>query len=475
MSDKRKRARDIDKDYINILDEVTGLPISLKNSQDNIKLLELRNNLYHKHVSYEMIIKLNISIDKKIELLSIKTHLNNLLDENGTKHIYFAKYLELWNLYSENLKISQSPSLKPEYQTIDYDIHNPINEYLKRLDNINLDFSKKTIIYGKIMHLSVCSQDEESNNLRVWLDYVTTYPWNIIHSTNITKMVSMTDLQKEIEKLKENVNKEIYGMNKAKDEMLRYYVDFKMGHKSVYTVALCGPPGVGKTIFFQVFAKYIKIPFKLIHGGCITDVGCIQGGLKMYIGAGAGCITDAIHEAKQEDILIVFDELDKIYDNMNPMAIMNQINHVVDRSSNHTFVDNYMSSNLPVNYSKCLFGATLNDKSKLSNITDNRLLIIDLEGYTLNEKILIAKQYVVPKMIEQSIFKKENNIDIVIDDDNIKYIIEKKIQYEPGIRKLEHIFKQLISKLQYSKITNGLLKMNEIKIIIDRKMIDKFI
>ena len=120
----------------------------------------------------------------------------------------------------------------------------------------------------------------------------------------------MTDLQQEIEMLKNNVNREIYGMDKPKEEMLRYYLNFRMGHKSSYTVALCGPPGVGKTIFFQVFAKHIKIPFKIIQGGCITDVGYIQGGLKIYIGAGAGCITDAIHEAKQEDIMIIFDELE---------------------------------------------------------------------------------------------------------------------------------------------------------------------
>ena len=472
MNDNRTRQRDIDRDYTSILNEVTGLPVTLKCAKDNIKLVQFKNEIASKQVSYEMIIRMNISFEKKMEMINIKAELNDLADECGTRHKFLKCYMDLWNHYSECLKKeihnNNSPSLKPTYKLLDYDVHNPIDEYLRRLDMINLDFSKKTIIYGKIMQLSTCNHDEESHNMRIWLDYVTTYPWTCTSNSTLNNNMSMTVLQKEIEDLKLNVNREIYGMDKPKEEMLRYYLDFKMGHKSTYTIALCGPPGVGKTIFFQVFAKHIKIPFKLIQGGCITDVGYIQGGLKMYIGAGAGCITDAIHESKQEDLMIIFDELEKIYDNVNPMAIMNQINHVIDISSNHTFVDHYIGSNLPVNYSRGLFGATMNDKTKLTDVTDNRLLIFDLQGYTLEEKINIAKNYVLPKMIKDSIFKDNNNL--VFSDDIIKYIIDKKVEHEPGIRKLEHTFKQIISKMQYSHIIN-----NDKKLGINKSAIDAFL
>lgn len=450
-----KRLRNIDMDCDELLDNSTGLPKMFKTPDKNIKLNELKRSIRNKHVSYEMIVGSDLSIDKKIELLIRKAEMNDLADENGTRSKYLIKHIELYNAF-----IQATPKLKPTYQTLDYDIHNPTDEFIKRLELINLDCQKKTYIYGKIMELSSCTHDEESHNLKVWLEYITTYPWNI------TKSLSLTDLDIELNELRQKVDREIYGMTKAKEEMLKYYMNFKSGKKSYYTIALCGPPGVGKTIFFQVFAKHINIPFRLIQGGCITDVGSIQGGLKMYIGASAGCITDAIHSAKREDVMIVFDELEKIYDNVNPLAIMNQINHVVDRSSNRIFVDNYINSNLPVNYSKCLFGATMNDKLRLTDVTDNRLLIIDLKGYILEEKINIVKNYVLPNMMEKS----NDQINIIFGNDIIKYIIEKKTINEPGIRKLEHIFQQIINTLQYLHVINK--QSMKIPIILTKKMVD---
>jgi ATP-dependent Lon protease len=321
------------------------------------------------------------------------------------------------------------------------------------------------------MQLSSCEHNEESHNLRVWLDYITLYPWNV--KRNIERPTSLIEIQKEIAILKANVNREIYGMDAAKEEMLRYYLDFRMGNKSMYTIALAGPPGVGKTIFFQVFAKYINMPFRIVQGGCITDVSYIQGGHKMYIGSSAGCITDAIQDAKCEDVMVILDELEKIYDNVNPLAIMNQINHMVDRSSNHMFTDHYVGSSLPVDYSKILFAATLNDKTRLSDVTDNRLCLIELNGYSIKEKIEIAKNYVLPKMIKESIFK--DNI-LTIDDNTLQYIIEKKIEHEPGIRKLQNVFKQIISKMQFTYISA--LKSDKVGMemyTITNKMIDEIL
>ena len=257
------------------------------------------------------------------------------------------------------------------YEKLDYDVNDPIKDYLTKLNKLQLDSKHKKAIYIKIMQMSTCKQAEESYNLKLWLEYVLSYPW--IMCGKVDRHMTLSELQVEMQQIKLRLNSSIYGMDKCKDVILRYILDFKLGNNPSYTIALCGPPGVGKTCLLQEVARAMQVPFKLIQCGCITDVSYIQGNMKVYVGSAAGCITNAIYESHRNDIIITFDEIEKIYNNINSDALMNQLNHIIDPSSNHSVIDNYIGSIIPVNYSNIMYFATMNDKTKLTNITHNRL------------------------------------------------------------------------------------------------------
>jgi ATP-dependent Lon protease len=439
----------------NMIDLPTLLPYSKE-------IDEIKKYFIEKYVSLEMIVSLHIVAEKKIDLLKKFYELKEVVSCD----VYIDKYIKLWNIYNESKKIADNPSLSYFNNDINYD--DPTSYYINKLSNCNLDDKYKSIIYEKIMLLQSCKSDEEGFKIKEYLNFIISFPWNIYNG--FIKDMKLSDLSDFILNVKSKLNNNLYGMDNVKDELLRHIINFKLGN-STNTIALCGPPGTGKTVFFKELARCLNIPFKLIQGGCIVDLSYIQGHSITYIGAVPGCIASAIKEAGCFDMIIVIDEIEKICESSNGMSIINQLIHILDQSQSSFFCDNYIG-NIPIDLSRILFFCTLNDENKLNPILKNRLKIINLNGYTLDEKIIIAKKHVIPKYINSSIFKDLNLIKM--DDNIIKYIIQNKIVPEDGIRSTERCFKELIDILQYLYIVKD-KSINFKNKVICQTLIDKLL
>lgn len=413
-----------------------------------LKYNDIKHYLFSRYVSFSMIVNLNINIDSKIELLKLSTELNNIETTE-----YIDKYIKLWNKY--NNYVINGNSI---YKCIN-DKYNYLYELLK---TISLSDKHKHSIHEKLILLS--NDNEETIKSVEQLQFILTFPWNVINTNITAEGVASSNKQKtilatELTNVKNELNNKLYGMDECKMELLRHIMKFKLG-KKMNAIALCGPPGIGKTVLLQELGKILNVPIKFIQCGCITDISYIQGHSITYINSQPGIIASAIHSAKCLNLIIVLDELDKLFDTTQSAGIINQFIHLLDIEQHAVFCDNYIGD-IPINLSNIMFVCTLNDHTKLSNILKDRLKIIELNGYNLIEKKIIIKKYIFPKIIINSIFN------LTIDDKTIDYIINKKLNNNTeqcGIRYIERFLNELIDKLQYNFLYQS--SSNSIKLTI---------
>lgn len=321
------------------------------------------------------------------------------------------------------------------------------------LNNINL----------KISLLAGSTNEEENHKLKEWLNFVLDIPWSTYPIYDINLPISNLEISKLIQNARSTLDIDCYGFSESKEEILRQIINIKIGN-SPQVLALCGPPGVGKTMFFSSLGKSLNMPVKFIQCGCINDKSFLSGHSVAYIGAHPGAILSAIKENKNFGCIFVLDEIDKI---MDDGIIMNQLIHLLDSSQHNHFIDNYLGSNMPLDISKIYFCCTLNDPNKLSPVLKNRIKILNVNGYTLDEKIQIVKNYALPKIIFKSIFK---NHKIIFEDNDIKYFIENKVIGEQGMRNIIISLKELIDKLQLEKMCNYSQKNDNQILTINKKM-----
>jgi ATP-dependent Lon protease len=259
-------------------------------------------------------------------------------------------------------------------------------------------------------------------------------PWGIYTTDNM-------DL-KMAEKI---LNEEHYGIEKVKERLLEYLAVRKL-KKNMKGPILClyGPPGVGKTSLGKSIAKALNRKYVKVSLGGLHDEAEIRGHRKTYVGAMPGRIIKAFQLSGSSNPVFVLDELDKINDLRGDPA--SALLEVLDPEQNHAFVDNFLE--IPYDLSNTLFIATANYLDAIPPALRDRLEIIEITGYTIEEKLQIAKKYLFPKQ------RKENGLkasDIAIHDAAIVKIIENYTR-ESGVRELERKLAGVIRKVAKSMV-----------------------
>jgi len=227
------------------------------------------------------------------------------------------------------------------------------------------------------------------------------------------------------------LNEEHFGLEKVKERIIEHLAVLKLkGDLKSPIICLYGPPGVGKTSLGKSVAKALNRKYVRMSLGGLKDESEIRGHRKTYIGAMPGRILQSLKKVQTSNPVFILDEIDKIgsdYHGDPSSALL----EVLDPEQNTTFYDNFLETEYDL--SKVLFIATCNNLSTIQPALRDRMEIIEVSGYTVEEKIEIAKQHLLPKQVEENGLKK---VQLKLTDKQLEYIVENYTA-ESGVRGLE--------------------------------------
>ena len=270
----------------------------------------------------------------------------------------------------------------------------------------------------------------EQGVIRNYLEWILDLPWS-----------KRIEEKGDIDLVQQKLDDDHTGLLEPKKRILEHLAVMQMtGTAKATILCLVGPPGVGKTSLGQSVADALGRPFVRVSLGGVRDEAEVRGHRRTYVGAIPGRIIHALKKAGARNPVFLLDEIDKLGKGWagDPEAALLE---VLDPEQNHTFTDHYME--LPFDLSDVLFICTANDLSTIAPPLRDRLEIIAIEGYTLDEKLGIAKKHLVPKKL------KEHGIDsslLSISDEALKDIISSYTR-EAGVRQLQREITKLCRSL----------------------------
>ena len=297
----------------------------------------------------------------------------------------------------------------------------------------------KDKLHKEIKKLKMMSpMSAEATVVRNYIDWVLSLPWQD-YSTD----------RHDVKNAKKILDDDHWGLEKVKDRILEYLAVLSLA-RNIRGPILClaGPPGVGKTSLARSLAAALNRPFARISLGGVRDEAEIRGHRKTYVGAMPGKILQALRKVDKGNPVLLLDEIDKMANDFrgDPASAMLE---VLDPEQNANFSDHYLE--LEYDLSKVMFVATANNLSNVPRPLLDRMEIIYLEGYTEQEKFHIAKNYLVPKQIENHGLK---DLKVTIQDKAIRDTIRYYTR-EAGVRNLERELANTFRKVAKDIVMNS--------------------
>jgi ATP-dependent Lon protease len=299
--------------------------------------------------------------------------------------------------------------------------------------------------------------DPEYYKIKNWVDTFMRIPFCNYKSLSVNMSDGIDVCHEFMTSAKGALDNCVYGLDDAKLQIMQMIGQWITNPDAMGTsIAIKGPPGTGKTTLVKDgISKILGREFVFIPLGGTGDASYLEGHSYTYEGSTWGKIVQSLINCKCMNPVFYFDELDKLSDTPKGAEITGILTHLTDTTQNSQFHDKYFSE-IDFDLSKCLFIFSYNDESKVNPILKDRMYRIQTKGYDSKEKIVIARNYLLPKIREQVNFKEE---DIIIPDETLQYIIssEEFTQAESGVRNLKRCLEIIHTKLNLFR----LMKPNE--------------
>ena len=356
----------------------------------------------------EKLEKVHAILSREVEILDMQAKIQSKAKEemNKLQREYFLR---------EQLKAIQTELGESS------DKDEEINEFRKKIKSARMPKIAKDEALKQLNRLEKMHPDSaESAVIRTYLEWMTELPWSKLTKDNL-----------DIKKAKKILDEDHYGLHKVKERILEF-LSVRQLKKDSKGPILCfaGPPGVGKTSLGKSIARALGRQFYRMSLGGVRDEAEIRGHRRTYIGALPGRIIQGIKQTKSKNPVFMLDEVDKIGMDFrgDPASALLE---VLDPEQNKEFTDHYL--NVPFDLSKVMFITTANFIDPIPAALKDRMEVIEISGYTDEEKLQIAKKYLLPRQIEENGLKKEN---IKITNGAILKIINEYTA-ESGVRNLE--------------------------------------
>ena len=356
----------------------------------------------------ERLNKINEFLNREVQLLTMQVKIQSQAREEMTKtqREYYLRE-QLRAIQSElgeiDEKAEEITDLKEKIKAakMPEEVEKESNKQLKRLEQMHPDAA-------------------ESGVIRTYIEWLAELPWSVATQDNLDLKAAQAVLDEDhydLEKVKERIV-EYLGVRKLKEKMKGPILCF------------VGPPGVGKTSLGKSIARALGRKFIRISLGGMRDEAEIRGHRRTYVGALPGRIIQGIKQAGTNNPIFMLDEIDKVGTDWrgDPSSALLE---VLDPEQNNTFSDHYL--NLPFDLSNVMFITTANVLDPIPAALRDRMEVISLSGYTEEEKVKIAKKYLISRQVEENGLKAEN---IDITDEGLRMIISQYTR-EAGLRNLE--------------------------------------
>jgi len=390
---------------------------------------------------YERLEKLQVILKQEIEVVKLEETINKRVKKqiNELQKEYYLK---------EQMKAIQKELGEDE------DLGDEVEEYLKEIKKVKMPKEAKEKAEKEAKRLLKINQaSPEAGVIRTYLDWLIGLPWN-----------KSTKDNKDIKRARKVLEEDHYGLDDVKERILEFLAVRQLNSKMKSPIiCLVGPPGVGKTSIAKSIARALDRKFVRFSLGGIRDEAEIRGHRRTYIGAIPGRIISNISKVKYNNPVFLFDEVDKIAQDFrgDPASALLE---VLDPEQNNTFTDHYLETSFDL--SKVMFITTANTTSTIPRPLLDRMEVIEISGYTAEEKLNIGKKYLIPKQYKEHGLTKD---DVQISDNALIEVIEKYTK-ESGVRELERTIGNIIRKAAVK-----IVEKEKEKIVVNVNSLEKYL
>lgn len=386
---------------------------------------EVKQNILEEKTTLGQLNRLCEYLEIELSLLETEKKIDDKIDkkiQDRQKQFYLR----------EKLKAIKKELKDDDAEDFEDESNDDVSLFKKKAKGVKFSKEAKDVFNRELKKLSsIPSYSPEYSTIKNYIEWLIDIPWNKNSAT-----------KNDIKKAEEILNRDHYGLDEVKERILEFIAVYsKTKSLNGPIICLVGPPGVGKTSLARSIAEALNRKYVKVSLGGVRDEAEIRGHRKTYIGAMPGKIIQSMKKVGTSNPLMLLDEIDKMSNDTARGDPSSAMLEVLDPEQNKAFNDHFLE--VEYDLSNVMFIATANDLGSIPSPLRDRMEIIRISGYTEDEKLEIAKRYIIPKLSKTHGLKES---EFSIDDDSILQII-RRYTFEAGVRNLERSIEKLLRKI----------------------------